>query len=91
MEYGNLSGLVYPAAGLFVATWFLHEIIDVIRLFFAGFITVVISLPVTRMQKKKVSRNAARLFVYFDEQTVIACMGCLAGGLLFHRYCDTLQ
>jgi len=76
MEYRYLSRLVYLAAGLFVAIWFLHEIIDVILLlFFAIVITIVLNAPVTWLQKKKMSRTAASLLVFFGVLAVFALIG----------------
>jgi len=76
MEYRYLSRLVYLAAGLFVAIWFLHEIIDVILLlFFAIVITIVLNAPVTWLQKKNMSRTAASLLVFFGVLAVFALIG----------------
>ena len=76
MEYRSLSRLVYLAAGLFVAIWFLHEVIDVILLlFFAIVITIVLNAPVTRLQNKKMSRTAASLLVFFGVLAVFALIG----------------
>jgi putative permease len=76
MEYRSLSRLVYLAAGLFVAIWFLHEVIDVILLlFFAIVITIVLNAPVTWLQKKKMSRTAASLLVFFGVLAVFALIG----------------
>jgi predicted PurR-regulated permease PerM len=76
MEYRSLSRLVYLAAGLFVAIWFLHEVIDVILLlFFAVVITIVLNAPVTWLQKKRISRTVASLLVFFGVLTVFALIG----------------
>ena len=76
MEYKSLSRLVYLAAGLFVAIWFLHEVIDVILLlFFAIVITIVLNAPVTWLQKKKMSRTAASLLVFFGVLAVFGLIG----------------
>src|SRR2546423_8296867 len=76
MEYKNLSRLVYLAAGLFVAFWFIHEILQIILLFFfAIVITIVLNAPVTWLQRKKVSRTWASLIVFF---TVILLFGAIA-------------
>jgi hypothetical protein len=76
MEYRSLSRLVYLAAGLFVAIWFLHEVIDVILLlFFAIVITIVLNAPVTWLQKKKMSRTAASLLVFFGVLAVFGLIG----------------
>jgi len=76
MEYRSLSRLVYLAAGLFVAIWFLHEVIDVILLlFFAIVITVVLNAPVTWLQKKNMSRTVASLLVFFGVLSLFALIG----------------
>jgi len=76
MEYKTLSRLVYLAAGLFVAIWFVHEIIDVcILLFFAIVITIVLNAPVTWLEKRKFSRTAASLLVFFGMLLVFALIG----------------
>lgn len=76
MEYKTLSRLVYLAAGLFVAIWFIHEIIDVcILLFFAVVITIVLNAPVTWLEKKKLSRTAASLLVFFGMLLLFVLIG----------------
>ena len=76
MEYRYTSRLVYLAAGLFVAIWFLHEVVDVILLlFFAIVITIVLNAPVTWLQKKKMSRTAASLLVFFGVLALFALIG----------------
>lgn len=76
MEYRSISRLVYLSAGLFVAIWFFHEIIDVILLlFFAIVITIVLNAPVTWLQKKKMSRTHASLLVFFGVLAVFALIG----------------
>jgi putative permease len=75
LTYKSLSRLIYLAAGLFVAIWFLHEIIQVILLlFFAIVITIVLNAPVTWLQKKKMSRTVASMIVFFG---VIALFGLI--------------
>jgi len=75
-EYKTLSRLVYLAAGLFVAIWFIHEIIDVILLiFFAIVITIVLNAPVTWLQQRKVSRPVASLLVFFGVLALFALVG----------------
>lgn len=65
-EYKSLSRLVYLAAGLFIAIWFTYQVISVIiLLFFAIVITIVLNAPVTWLQRKKMSRTAAALLVFF--------------------------
>ncbi|MET0394425.1 MAG: AI-2E family transporter [Chitinophagaceae bacterium] len=76
MDYKTLSRLVYLAAGLFVAIWFVHEVIDVcILLFFAIVITIVLNAPVTWLQKKNVSRTVASLLVFFGMLLVFGLIG----------------
>jgi putative permease len=76
MEYKSASRLVYLAAGLFIGIWFLHQVIDVILLlFFAIVITIVLNAPVTWLQKKKMSRVAASLLVFFGVLTLFALIG----------------
>lgn len=76
MEYKTLSRLVYLAAGLFVAIWFVHEIIDVcILFFFAIVITIVLNAPVTWLEKKNWSRTAASLLVFFGMLLVFGLAG----------------
>ena len=66
MEYKNLKKLVYLAAGLFMAIWFIHQVADVILLlFFAIVVTIVLNAPVVWLQHKKLSRTAASLIVFF--------------------------
>lgn len=75
MEYRSLSRLVYLAAGLFVALWFIHEILQVILLFFFAIVfTIVLNAPVTWLEKKKIRRTVASLIVFF---TVILCLALL--------------
>jgi len=76
MEYKSLSRLIYLAAGLFVALWFVHEILGVILLlFFAIVITIVLNAPVTWLETKKIRRSIASLIVFF---TVLLCFALLA-------------
>jgi predicted PurR-regulated permease PerM len=77
MEYKSVSRLVYLAAGLFIAIWFLHEVTHVILLlFFAIVITIVLNAPVTWLQQKqKMSRTAASLLVFFGVLALFALIG----------------
>jgi putative permease len=76
MEFKTLSRLLYLAAGLFIATWFIHEIIDVILLiFFAIVITIVLNAPVTWLEKKKISRTLASLLVFFGVLILFGLIG----------------
>ena len=66
MEYKDLKKLVYLAAGLFMAIWFIHQVAEVILLlFFAIVVTIVLNAPVVWLQEKKMSRTAASLMVFF--------------------------
>ena len=76
MEYKSLSRLIYLAAGLFVAIWFIHAIIFVILLiFFAIVITIVLNAPVTWLQQRKMSRSLASLLVFFGVLALFALVG----------------
>jgi len=82
MEYKSLSRLVYLVAGLFVALWFVHEILQVILLlFFAIVITIVLNAPVTWLERKNFRRSTASLIVFF---TVILCFALL-GWMIFPK------
>ncbi len=75
MEYRSLSRLIYLAAGLFVALWFIHEILQVILLFFFAIVfTIVLNAPVTWLERKNVRRTIASLIVFF---TVLLCLALL--------------
>jgi len=75
MEYRSLSRLVYLAAGLFVAIWFIHEILQVILFFFFAIVlTIVLNAPVTWLERKKIGRTVASLIVFFS---VILCLALL--------------
>src|SRR6266487_3833776 len=76
MEYRTLSRLIYFAAGLFVALWFVHEILQVILLlFFAIVFTIVLNAPVTWLERKNIRRPIASLIIFF---AVILCLALLA-------------
>src|SRR5437868_3635915 len=74
MEYKTGSRLIYLAAGLFIAIWFLQQVMGVILLvFFAVVITIVLNAPVTWLQEKeKFSRSLASLIVFFGVLAVFA-------------------
>ena len=75
MEYKSLSRLIYLAAGLLVALWFLHEVLQVILLlFFAIVITIVLNAPVTWLEGKNIRRPIGSLIVFF---TVLLCFALL--------------
>jgi putative permease len=76
MEYKTLSRLIYLAAGLFVAIWFIHEVLQVILLFFFAIVfTIVLNAPVTWLERKKIKRSIASLIVFFS---VIICLVILS-------------
>jgi putative permease len=76
MEFKQLSRLAYLAAGLFIAIWFLHQVLDVILLlFFAIVITIVLNAPVSWLEKKKMSRAAASLLVFFGMLVLFGLIG----------------
>ena len=65
-EYKSLARLVYLAAGIYVALWFTHEILQVVLLFFLAIVlTIVLNAPVTWLQSKKISRTFAAVIVFF--------------------------
>ncbi len=75
-EYKQLSRLVWLAAGLFVSIWFIHQVIDVLLLFFfAVVITIVLNAPVTKLQVKGMSRVAASLLVFFGMLVMFGLIG----------------
>lgn len=77
MEYKSASRLVYLAAGLFAAIWFLHEVMDVLLLlFFAIVITIVLNAPVSWLERKKnMSRTVASLLVFFGVLALFGLVG----------------
>jgi len=76
MEYKHLSRLIFLAAALFVAIWFIHQTIDVILLiFFAIVITIVLNAPVVWLQKRKMSRTAASIIVFFSVLLLFTLLG----------------
>lgn len=75
-QYRSLSRLIYLAAGLFIAIWFLHEILQVILLFFFAIVfTIVLNAPVTWLEKRNIRRPIAALMVFFS---VLLCLALLA-------------
>jgi len=76
MEYKQLSRLVFLAAGLFIAIWFIYQTIEVILLlFFAIVITIVLNAPVSWLQNRKMSRTAASLVVFFGLLVLLSLLG----------------
>jgi len=76
MEYKSLYRFAFLLAGLFVAIWFLHEVIDVLLLlFFAIVIAIVLNAPVTWLQKRKMGRTAASLLVFLGFLGLFALIG----------------
>jgi len=75
MEYRSLSRLIYLAAGLFVALWFIHEVLQVILLFFFAIVfTIVLNAPVTWLERKNVRRTIGSLIVFFSVLLVLALL-----------------
>ena len=75
MEYKSLSRVVYLAAGLFVALWFVHEVLQVILLFFFAIVfTIVLNGAVTWLERRKVRRTFASLIVFFSVLLVLALL-----------------
>jgi putative permease len=75
MEYRSLSRLVYLAAGLFVALWFIHLTLQVILIvFFAIVLTIVLNAAVTWLETKKVRRTIASLIVFFSVLLFLALL-----------------
>ena len=75
MEYRSLSRLVYLAAGLFVAIWFIHQILGVILLFFFAIVfTIVLNGAVTWLERKNVRRTMASLIVFFSVLVLLALL-----------------
>ena len=78
IEYKNLAKLVWLAAGLFVAIWFVHEVIQVVLLiFFAIVIMIVLNAPVIWLEKRRVPRTIAALIVFFVFLVFLTAMGWL--------------
>lgn len=76
MEYKSLSRLIYLAAGLFVALWFAHIVLDIILLlFFAIVITIVLNAPVTWLEAKNIRRPIGSLIVFFAVLLCFALLG----------------
>ena len=78
VEHKSLTKLVYLAAGLLVAIWFIHQIIQVILLvFFAIVITIVLNAPTTWLEKRKMRRTIAALIVFFVFLIFLTALGWL--------------
>ena len=76
MEYRSLSRLVYLAAGLFVALWFIHLTMQVILIFFFAIVlTIVLNAAVTWLETKKIRRTIASLIVFFSVLLCLALLG----------------
>jgi putative permease len=76
MEYKSLSRLIFLAAGLFVALWFAHEILEIILLlFFAIVITIVLNAPVTWLESKNIHRPIGSLVIFFSVLLCFALLG----------------
>ena len=64
--YAALKRLLFLAAGIFMAVWFINEVIQVILLiFFAIVITIVLNAPTAWLEKRKVRRTLAAVIVFF--------------------------
>jgi len=75
MEYRSLSRLVYLAAGLFVALWFVHQILEVILLFFFAIVfTIVLNGAVTWLERRNIRRTLASLIVFFSVLVLLALL-----------------
>jgi putative permease len=75
MEYRSLSRLIYLAAGLLVALWFIHLTLQVIMIvFFAIVLTIVLNAPVTWLETKRVSRTVASVMVFFSVLLFLALL-----------------
>ena len=62
----SLRKLLFLAAGIFIAIWFIYEVIQVILLiFFAIVITIVLNAPTTWLERRKVRRTIAAVIVFF--------------------------
>ncbi len=73
-EYKSLSKLVFLAAGLFVAIWFIYEVIQVILLFFfAIVITIVLNAPTAWLERRKIRRTISALIVFFVFLRTLRC------------------
>lgn len=76
MPVKSLDRLVYLAAGLFVSIWFLHEVLQVVLLFFFAIVfTIVLNAPVTWLESKKWSRTWAALAVFFGVLVFLGLIG----------------
>src|SRR5215468_8901517 len=76
MEYRSLSRVVYLAAGLFVALWFINLTLQVVLIvFFAVVLTIVLNAAVTWLESKKLRRPIASLLVFFGVLLFLALLG----------------
>jgi len=76
MEYRSLSRVIYLAAGLFVALWFIHLTLEVILIvFFAIVLTIVLNAAVTWLEMKKLRRPIASLLVFFGVLLFLGLLG----------------
>jgi predicted PurR-regulated permease PerM len=77
-EYKSLSKLIFLAAGVLVALWFVYETIQVILLFFfAVVITIVLNAPVSWLERKRIRRTIAAIIVFFVFLIFLVAMGWL--------------
>ena len=78
VDYKSLRKLVFLAAGLFIAIWFIAQVIQVILLiFFAIVITIVLNAPTTWLEKRKVRRTIAAIIVFFVFLIFLTALGWL--------------
>jgi len=74
LSYRQISRLVFLAAGLAVAVWLAHSLIEVLLVFFLALIIgIVLNAPVVWLETWKIPRPAAALIV------LLAVIGVAAG------------
>ena len=74
--YAALKRLLFLAAGIFMAVWFINEVIQVILLiFFAIVITIVLNAPTAWLEKRKVRRTLAAVIVFFAFVIFLTALG----------------
>jgi putative permease len=76
VTYRSLQRLLYLAAALFIGIWFLHEVLQVVLLFFFAIVfTIVLNAPVTWLEKRNWSRTWAALAVFFGMIVFLGLIG----------------
>ncbi len=74
--YKPLERLLYLAAALFIGIWFLHEVLQVVLLFFFAIVfTIVLNAPVTWLESRRWSRTWAALVVFFGVLLFLGLIG----------------